>query len=196
MSPARRAGFTLVEAAIAVALIAVVMIKLTLIIRAASDTHRRETATMALEDQARRVLDRVAYALFGADPATLAPGTPSPGWESGISFRVSLGVQDGEVVLGEPEFIGLEAEPGQLVYRKDVGTADEDMLVWCNSVAKLLKQELENGADDNENGLADEAGLSFDVDRDKIRIQLTLERAGGGGEPLREEVETEITCRN
>jgi hypothetical protein len=59
-----------------------------------------------------------------------------------------------------------------------------------------MERELANGADDNANGLTDESGLTFDVDRKKVTIRLTLERADQSGEKIKVTRSTEVTCRN
>ena len=192
----RSRGFTLVEICIAMALMTVLFVKLTLIVNEASSTHRRETLSMALEDQAQLVLDRISYAVIGSDPTTLLPDPAAPFFTDSIRYQISLGVEDGEVVWGDPEMIGLEADnPQELFWSRDVGSPEERLVVWCRTVAEYFANEVENGDDDNANGLTDESGLSFVLDGESVTIRLTLERVTKEG-PIRHTKETVVTCRN
>jgi prepilin-type N-terminal cleavage/methylation domain-containing protein len=59
-----RGGFTIIEALIAMALVGLVLTKLTMVVTQAQKAHTNEVATMVLEDQAAQVLDRVAFAII------------------------------------------------------------------------------------------------------------------------------------
>lgn len=199
MRPSRaslRAGFTVIEAVIAMALLAVVMVKLTMVIREAQVSHRREVSTMDLEDRARRVLDQISFAVIGADRQQIDPDPEAPGWTSRIDYNLSLGVEDGETVWGDPESIRLSDDDQQVLWMRNVGLPDERFVVWCRSVRALLEKELANTQDDNDNGVIDEKGLSFTMDGDSVVIRLTLERVGDDGERLTHTAETTVTCRN
>ena len=192
----QRSAFTLIELCIALALMGILFVKLTLVLNEASKTHRKETTAMALEDQAQVVLDRISYAVIGSDPDTLLPDPEAPFFTDDIEYRLSLGVEDGQVVWGDLERIGLEeASPSRLYWMKSPGGPDEQVVVWCRTVAEFFADEIENGDDDNDNGLADETGLSFVIDREKVTIRLSLERDTNDG-PIRYTRETSVTCRN
>lgn len=193
-----RAGFTLVELLIVLALLVVVIIKLTIVVDDASQAHRKESSAMALEDQAYRVLDRISFALIGADPSTLVPDNPFPFSNTEVKFQVSMGVEDGEVVWGDPEMISLDEDaPSRLFWAQNYEDEfNERLVVWCNTVSENLENEVINGVDDNDNGLTDEDGLSFVIDRDAVTIRLTLERPNKEGEPTLRTVSTTVTCRN
>lgn len=193
----RRSGFTIIELLIALALLTILFVKLTMVINEASKTHRRESLVMALEDQAILVLDRISFAIIGSDAETLIPEPEAPFFTPEIEYQVSLGVEDGEVVWSDPEIIGLdETDPALLYWGKNKDALDERVVVWCRTVAELMKDELLNGVDDNGNQITDETGLSFVVDGDSVTIRLTLERLGKEGEPIRVSKETTVTCRN
>ena len=192
----RARGFTLIELSIAVVLMTILFVKLTLIVDEAMKVHRRESAAMALEDQTQLLLDRVAYAVIGSDPDELFPNPNLPFFSTRLEYRVSLGVEDGEIVWGDPEVIGLVDEaPSQLYWGRKVGQVGEQIVVWCRTVAEYMQNEIENGADDNLNGLTDESGLSFVLDGASVTIRLTLERIGKEGTSSYAR-ETTVTCRN
>ena len=69
-------------------------------------------------------------------------------------------------------------------------------LVAQRTGAPFLAGELPNGMDDNGNGLIDEKGLSFVVDRDSVTIRLTLERVSNDGSVISKTVQSTVTCRN
>lgn len=190
-----RSGFTVVEICIALALMSILFIKLTLILSEASKTHRRETLSMALEDQAQIVLDRIAYAVIGSDPDMLFPDNSAPFFQSRIEYRISLGVEDGEVVWSELEEIGLDDNPQLLFWARNEGSPQEQVVIWCRTVAEYFASEVGNGNDDNANGLADESGLCFVLEGRSVRIRLTLER-NSEGRAIRHTKETVVTCRN
>lgn len=190
------AGFTLIEAAIALALLVVVLAKLTMMMNSAARSSDVETKSTALDDQARIVLDKVAFAIAGASRESLIPDPESPLYSSELRYELSLGVQDGEVVWTEPEAIRMSNEGGQVIWSQNPGAADERRVVWCNIARPLLEGELPNGQDDNGNGLVDENGLTFVVRDDLVEIRLTLERTDSQGVTYTHTVETAVTCRN
>lgn len=192
----RRAGFTLIEAVIALALIGLVVTKLTLVMEEARRAHQEESVALALQDQAMILLDKIAYAVVGASRQRLEPEQPAPLSSAEIRFQVSLGVEDGEPVWSDPEIIGLAEGSGQLYWGQNVGAAEERIVVWANTVSQMLEDELLNGADDNGNDLADELGLAFVVDDKSVVIRLTLENVREDGERLQVTRETTVTCRN
>ena len=192
----RRAGFTLIEAVIALALVGLVVTKLTLVMDEARQAHQEESVALALQDQAMILLDKIAYAIVGASAERLDPVQLAPLYAARIQFQLSLGVEDGETVWGDPEVIGLMEDTGQVYWGQNVDTAKERILVWANTVSEMLEDELLNGVDDNHNDLADELGLVFVVDQKSVIIRLTLESEREGGEKLQVTRETTVTCRN
>lgn len=189
-----RAGFTLIEALIAMALAAVVVVKLGMIMEDASRASSEQTAALTLENQAQRVLDKIAFAVMSAERDQLFPDPESPDFSTAVTFAVSLGVQDGEVVLGDPERIGSEGQ--QVLWRQNPGMPEERRVSWCNTLRDVMLDEIDgNLLDDNDNGLFDEPGLSFTLQGDAVTIRLCLERDRESGAVTRA-VETVVTVRN
>ncbi|MEW6071984.1 MAG: type II secretion system protein [Planctomycetota bacterium] len=191
-----RRGFTLLELIFAIGLLTFVVIKLTIVLSEAREVHSRETAAMTLEDRAREILDRVSYALIGADAGTLDPAASFPFFAHGLEYKISLGIEDGETVWSDVEYIGLAEGSPELRWGRHMGEPDEEIVVWCRNVAELIEDELANGADDNGNEMADETGLTFTMVGDTVTILLTLETAGDAGGNPQCTVETKVTCRN
>ena len=192
----RRGGFSMVEMLLVLSLTAVGVTKLSLVLRAASRAQANESTVIDLESQAQRVLDQIAYAVMSSDRETLIPDPESPWFSAELRFRASLGVEDGEVVWGEPEMVQLSDERRQVVYRQNYDAEDELRVVWCNIVRPYLDGELANDEDDNDNGLVDELGLSFSLVGDSVEIRLSLEKTGIDGKTVKHFVETTVTCRN
>lgn len=194
--PGRSAGFTLLEMLITMVLIGLVLTKLTLVMDEARRAHQEESLSMALEDQAMELIDRISYAIIGSARERLTPANEAPFPMAEIRYQVSLGVEDGQPVWSDPEKIGLDEETGQVYWGQNVGEVNERLVVWANTVSEMLEDELMNGVDDNGNQLADELGLAFVLDDRSVTIRLSLERAGEEGKTIQVTRETTVTCRN
>ena len=194
MRRSAKAGFTLIEALIALSLTAIIVVKVTMIISSASEANARGTAAMTLEDEARRVLDNIAYAVMGADRDALFPDPESPDFTTEFEFQISLGVDEGEVIWSDPERIA--KDEAQVVWKQNPGMPEERRVAWCNTVRPFLEGEIDNGADDNGNGLTDEEGLSFTLYKNAVTIRLCLERQSKDGTAIIQVVETVVTVRN
>lgn len=192
----KRAGFTLLELIVVLTLLGLVVVKVGLLLQMRAATQSREMTSMMVEDQARRVLDQIAYAIMGADRDRLMPSQETPIDSPELRFELSLGVQNGEVVWGDPQWVGLANANRQIAWRERPDQIDERRVVWCNIVRPFLEGELQNGIDDNGNGLIDERGLSFSLEGERVTIRLTLERIDEQGEPVTRTVESIVTCRN
>lgn len=190
-------GTTLIEALIAMALVSLLSLMGVLLVRMTRTSDSTDASSLELEDQAYRLLDRIAYAIVGTDKDKLFPDPVTPIHSSELTYEVVIGVEDGEVVWGDPERIGLaEENASRLLWNRNPGEEDEQRSVWCNVVRPFLVGELPNGVDDNGNGLVDEKGLSFTLQGNMVTIRITLERARREGLPLIKVVETTVRVRN
>ncbi len=197
MSSARaRAGFTVIETLIALTLVGLVLVKLTMVMDEARRAHQDESLSMALDDQAMELLDKIAYAIVGSSSQSLDPLPIAPFPSATIHYQISLGVEDGVPVWSDPEVIGLSENEGQVYWGQNVGAANERLVVWANTVSDMLEDELMNGVDDNGNDLADELGLAFVLDGESVTIRLSLERESDDRKKIQVTKETTVTCRN
>jgi hypothetical protein len=190
-----RAGFTLIEMCIVSVLTLVVVFKAAYVVDTALGVANDETASMHYEDQARRVLDRIALAVMGSDRETLLPQIEEIHSNS-ITYTFSLGLENGAIVWSDPEEISLDAGNSAIQWRENPGAAEERRAVWSNLVSPLLEGEEINGVDDNGNGLIDEDGLSFVLEGQSVVIRLTLRRPEVDGRTVQETVEAVVHCRN
>ena len=83
-----------------------------------------ETSSMHYEDQARRVMDRIALTVMGSDRDTLLPAIESE-HTSDIRYSFSLGLEDGVVVWSDPEEIRLSAAGDAVEWLGNPGTPEE-----------------------------------------------------------------------
>jgi hypothetical protein len=170
---------SVVELAIAASLFGLLLYKVAITIKFSLEFASRESAQMTMDDAAGQLLDKVTRALYGSTRESIQPLLAVPLYASRLTFQIPFGVEDGNVVLGPIEAIGLAADdPGVLHWIRDPDTKDEFRVVWSNRVRPFLEGELQNGLDDNDNGLIDEQGLTFVIDGRAIRVRLTIGRDG------------------
>ncbi len=197
LTPSRRAGVTVLELAIAVGLVGLVMVNMTMLLRATSRSHDVTTDRLNLEVHASQLLDRMATALIGANADSVMPGNQAPLHASVIDYEISLGIQDGQVIWGDPERISLLPQTGEVVWMRSPDTSGERRVVWGRYVSEFMEGELlGNGIDDNDNGLVDEMGLSFTLEGDSVVIRLTLARPDSTGRLITFPTETRVAFRN
>ena len=127
-----RKGFTLIELAISVLILSITLGGLGLAMLRGMELFRTSTATATSRTRAGRALHRVVSELRSASSDTLTDLTTPPGaakfWADSIDYRHAVDWVDNALVLGPDQRIALELAPG----------------------------ELDNGIDDNGNGLVDE----------------------------------------
>ena len=191
----RGAGFTLVELLIALALLALVVAKVTYLADSAFQYSRQTSSSMVLDEKAEILMDKIVYSLMGSDRDDLIPITESPLHASSLTYRISFGMENGEVVWGAPETIGLE-DGRCLVWSETPDGAAARRVVWTNLVRPLLEGEQINGVDDNANGLIDETGLNFAIDGSTVVIRMTLTSESGEELAVTRTVEAAAACRN
>jgi type II secretory pathway pseudopilin PulG len=184
-------GFTILELAIATAICVLVLAVVYGVTSESTDTARVGTNAGTLEGQASRALDRMATELMAAGLETLEPEDPQGG--SALVFRKSVGSEAGAVQWGPRQSIGLDG--GKVVWVRDVDDPVQEV-VLCGSVRPRAPGELPNGVDDNDNGLVDEAGLSFELSDRTLTIRLTLERPDRVAGVLSRTVTTSVRLRN
>lgn len=192
----RCAGWTLLELLMGLVLLTLLVMKTYETVSVATEAAEDVTEDVVIEDQARRVLRQIAYAVMGANRESLAPDAAAPFSTEDLRYQVNLGIQDGVVVWSDPEQIAMNEDDLEVFWRQNPDAEGERRVVWTKLVSPYLEGELPNGMDDNGNGLIDEEGLSFTVAGDSVTIRITLQRQAGDGELLTRTLETTVTCRN
>lgn len=189
-----RAGTTLVEVTLGVALLAVFSGAAFLALDGSARSYGTGRVVAQLDLRARAAMDDVSDLLLAADFDSLTPaGVVAPASVSTLDFQRARGFAGGAVEWGPTERLLLESEPGELengidddgdgtvdegrlVLIEDPGAAGERRLVLCSQVSAALEGEiLANGEDDNGNGLIDERGFCIASAGRRLEIRLTLE---------------------
>jgi hypothetical protein len=208
---AGRAGFTLVEAAIAAALSVLVMSSAILAARGGMGAFRATQDASDAEARVRRALDRVVFELLSVGEEELLPDPTTDFGASDMLFRKAVGLAGTDVVWGVQHRLALEYEAsevddgvdndenglvddGVLVLTRDVG-GDERRVVLCHGVREMLEGEVADGDDDNGNGVRDEAGFNVHRVGDVLFVRLSVEEPGENGTIVRT-LETSVRLRN
>ena len=192
----RRAGFSLVELAIGLTVLAILSANIIWVLSATGRSSDNETARSILEDHTQTVLRRIGLAIMRSSRETLTLENPQGFTNEKVEYSVQIGINEGAAVWDDPERIEMLDNEGSIAWSKNPDAPEELRVVWSNLVRPLLEGEVMNGIDDNGNGLVDEKGLSFVLDRNAVTIRLSLERRTPEGEVLTRTVETTVTCRN
>jgi prepilin-type N-terminal cleavage/methylation domain-containing protein len=192
----RRAGFTLLEVMITLSLVSLVMYNVWMVLRESSTAYSARTVDYDAEVQAQRTLDRIAQALIGASSDTIETPVTSPLYADWLRFDINIGFENGLPVLGNTQEIRLETPAQEVVWIENPEAAEERRVVWSRWVRQFLEGESPNGFDDNQNGVVDETGLSFDLDGDMVIIRLTIEKPGPEGTTITKTLRSQVTCRN
>jgi len=189
-----RAGFTILELVIGLVILGLLLANVGMVLRSSTAAFEAGALSGALENQLEQTMDRIELAIMSSDGEDLAPSAPLSA--SIIDYERCLGVEDGELVLDDPERIELVLGSGQVVWTQNPEAAGERRVVWTRWVPEYLELELPNGADDNDNGVIDEGGLAFDLDGKQVSIRLTLEREDERSTRYARTRESRVTCRN
>ena len=133
--PKRTAGFTLIEMSISVVLLSIIIGGMALAVDRGRGVFRETTANHDLDSRSARTMNRILRELLGFRENSLNPNLASPNggpvtWSSTLDFTIAAGWAGG-VVPGTITRIALELENG----------------------------ELDNGVDDNSDGLVDERAV-------------------------------------
>jgi hypothetical protein len=182
---------------VALVLLVVVIGNVYSLLRQSSKAIGAQNSSFDIDTQAQRAMDRISLALVGASEASLEIPTEAPFFKSALNYKESLGMQDGAVVSSPQQRIELSStDGGEAVWVENKGTPQEKRVVWSKNIPPLLKAELENGLDDNANGIIDETGLSFVKDGKSITIYLTVKRTTPDGRVFQKSLQDTVTCRN
>lgn len=193
-----QAGFTLLELMIALTIVSLLAVNVVMVMRTGSEAARSGVFFKTLNDEADQTLDRISLALMSSDAENLYPVAVAPLYTNEVTYSVSLGVVDGEVIESPPESIGWDAlaDRGRVLWAENPGLENERIVSWSNWVPTFHEGEDFNGDDDNGNEIVDESGLAFDMIGALVNIHLTVERQGPDGEWTPTTRRLQITCRN
>ena len=130
----RIAGFTLIEILLSVGVMGIILAALAQVQVQSSAQSKSLQARVTAESRARRTLDRVADELTGVGHSLIFPDPSSVFGTSALTYQRASGVSGaGVVTWGTPSRLDLQVDP----------------------------RELDNGLDDDSDGLVDEQRLVF-----------------------------------
>lgn len=201
MKPLRRtharAGFTVLEVTIAVSLVVVLLFNATQLISTATKSGDTTAKQQELDQLADQMIDRIALALMAANEERTLPANSAPFNSELINYETSLGVEEGETIWSDPERIALDAQDSLVRWERNPDSPDVLQLVWGKHVSEMQIGELDGDLDDNNgNILIDEKGLSFNIDRSSVQINLTLRQILDDGTELTASTHTRVAFRN
>lgn len=124
----RRSGMSVLEVIIAATVLAMLLGAVGTTVLRGNTAYKQGLGNALLEGQARRLLDRIAAEFSDVDRSSLDPNPLLPFWASTVDYARCRGWAGGAMLVGPLREIQLALEPG----------------------------ELDNGLDDNGNGLIDE----------------------------------------
>ena len=192
----RRAGFSLLELLIGLAIFGLVLGNIVMLQNASNDAYESGVFGSALDDQVDSTMDRIQQAIMSTSVDRLDEVLTAPSFVSSIEYEIVTDVVDGEPIVGVPERIEFVTATGQIVWTRNPDAPDEMMLIWNKFVPELLEGETVNGVDDNDNGIADEEGLAFNRDQEQILVRLTLQREDSKKVVYVRSRSRRVTCRN
>ncbi len=191
-----RAGFTLLEAVIAVSLLGLLLVNVSMLTESSTSQQSAANRQLQLDQLCRRAVDRMANELLEASYEHTIPIIEAPASTEDIRYLTSLGYSQGKEVLSPMENILLDPDAEQILWIENPGDPNERRIVLSGDVSELmLGEEGANLEDDNGNFVVDEAGLSLHVDDRIIVIELTL-RKSYKDEELVSTHRTEVCFRN
>jgi len=132
----RRTGLTLGEVTIVCALLAVALGSLTLFGSRSVDTLGSGAIQGELDARLRRTVSRIGDELLSSGLGVITPDAAAPAGADTLTYRRSDGVVNGTIRWGAPHRLAFEYERG----------------------------EIDDGLDNNGNGLVDEGVVAFTVD--------------------------------
>lgn len=210
----RQLGFTLIELVASIVLFAIVI----LVALQSSLVTGRATASLVssseLDVQAHRVLDQVTEELMQARAETLSPTAPgAPYGASALAYERAEATASGAITWSTTrriEFVqsaadavdGMDNDNNGLVDDGEIwlvtaaGLPGERRALLARHVAGFLGGEQENGLDDNDNGLSDERGLSFELRDGTLLVRVSLQAVDPDGNVSTQTAATAIRLRN
>ncbi len=202
-----RVGFTLLEALVGLSLASVLLLTASVAAIRSYGAYRSANLTSSTENRLRHAVRRAAWELMSSGLDVLQPQNIDDDFgTSDLVFQQASGVDvaNSRPVWGPPVRLVLEYDRGEandgvdndgdglvdegvLVLIRDDGGPNEIRTVLCTDVPELGEGEVLNNADDNGNGVTDEAGFNVHRTGDVLTLRLSIEENDqqGGGTTIR-----------
>jgi prepilin-type N-terminal cleavage/methylation domain-containing protein len=208
-----RGGFTMVELAVAVTVLAVLLYSLGVVVIQGEGAYQSAKNVVDLESKMGRTMARIVEELNGVGEVVLFPDPDNQFGTDELNFQKAEGVAAGDIVWGpltRLEFVYADGEvddgidnnddglidEGVLQLTRDVGGADEQTIILCKDVAEFTMGETLNGVDDNGNNIVDECGFNVHQAGSTLEVNLTVVGLDGAGRPIERMLTTSVRLRN
>ncbi len=153
-----RSGSTMLEVLVAIGVLALLMGAVGNTVLHGGNAFKQGLGNAVLEGQARRLLDRISAEFSDVDRSSLAPNPVAPFWASTVNYARCQGWAGGAMVVGPTRSLRFALAGG----------------------------EVDNGIDDNGNGVIDERSVLLVPDTGTPAVRIAL------GEYVRELAEGEL----
>lgn len=206
-------GYTLVELAIAAALLTVALGSLALMGTSSAGALSEGASQADLDAHLRRTVARIGEELLPSGLAVVLPAAFPPRGCSDLAYRKSGGPVNGRNTWAETRRFAFAYERGEIddgLDNNQNGLVDEGVVEWtigaglpgeqtvtlCHGVRELDWREEDNDLDDDGDGLVDERGFAFQRSGSVLRVSLTLERFDAQRRSIVRSLETTVQPRN
>jgi len=211
-----RDGFTLIETLVALSLAAIVLLTASVAAIRSYGAYRSANLTSSTETRLRQAVRRAAWELMSSSLSVLQPQNIDDDFgTSDLVFQQATGVDvaNSRPLWGPPVRLVLEYDRGEaddgvdndgdglvdegvLVLIRDDGGPNEIRTVLCHDVPELGEGETLNNADDNGNGVRDEAGFNVHREGDIVTLRLSVEENDQQGGTAIRTLSATIQMRN
>ncbi len=207
-----RAGFTLVEIMISVAIFSLAIMITFQMMATGIDVHAASMTTSDIETQAQRALDRIVEEVQVADLSRISAPPPDETGNPWLGYRRYEGYDVNGVIqwsCDDPHWINMSFGlwdvsgewRGDGVDNNGNGLFDESMLKrteWDNMMVMPVEEQTltrwVKGYDYKTEQSVE--GLTFNLDGDRLIIRLELQKLDAKGNIVESAVETSIRIRN
>lgn len=207
-----RAGFSLLEMVIALAIFTLVIGSATRLLIDGRELSRATQQRAEAASSAQRALDRALDELREAS-STVNPDPATAQGSSTLQFQTPANVVAGVVTWSGMQQLLFEADPadpqgggdndgdglvdeGRLVFVRDVGALNERRIALASNVPRLDPDELANNLDDDGDGVIDEAGFNIVRVGEIFTLRLVISEPGPGGAREIGRAEASLRLRN
>ena len=220
MRSTSRTGLSLLELMVTVAILAVIIASIYEVLVISTQAVNTGTSKAKMEDDARRIIERIANECRAAilttmdgDPDTAGiQSLASPSGSSSLTFQPSAGTNgSGGLVNGSARTIRWVVDPGEIagdgIDNDFDGLIDEGTITFEDAgppytstlgynIALMSEGETANGADDNGDGFVDEKGLFFVLSGNQLTISVTVQAVNHNHELIQATIETTVKIMN
>ena len=213
MTNRNQRGFTFVEIAIAVTILALMVYSIGLVATRGEGAYRSARRVADLEARMGRTMTRIVDELAGVGTSVPFPDPTGDFGTETLTFRIAAGVTDGDIDWGpltRLDFAYVDDElddgidnndnglidEGVLRLTRNVGLGNEQIVILCKDVSEFMPGEILNGDDDNGNEVTEERGFNVHQVGNILEIRLALSNLDTAGRLLERTISTSVRLRN